>query len=97
MESELNNNRVNPDFIPADLDEMVPKDDDRGVVAEFFIDKVHMGFKSREAGYPIHEDRPFIRIRVKGNDKTETVREVQEPDKRRFPHQWKAFCEGQTQ
>jgi hypothetical protein len=60
------------------------REDDRGVVANFYLDKVLLGFKSREAGREIYEDREFVSIRVKGQDKMEVVREVTEQDKQRF-------------
>jgi hypothetical protein len=73
------------------------RDDDRGVVANFFLDKVLLGFKSREAGREIYEDREFVSIRVKGQDKMEVVREVTEQDKQRFGQQYWRFKQGQEQ
>jgi hypothetical protein len=73
------------------------RDDDRGVVANFYLDKVLLGFKSREAQREIYEDREFISIRVKGQDKMEVVREVTEQDKQRFAAQYYRFKQGQEQ
>lgn len=73
------------------------KDDDRGVSALFFLQAVLQGFKSHEAKREIYEDKVFVRIRVKGNDKTEVIREAHDADKRRFPHQYKAFLDGAEQ
>lgn len=73
------------------------RDDDRGAVAKFFIAPVYMGFKSEQAGKAVYEDREFVSIRVKGQDKTEHVCEVREEDKRRFAFQYQQFKAGQSQ
>jgi hypothetical protein len=73
------------------------REDDRGVVANFYLDKVLLGFKSREAGREIYEDREFVSIRVKGQDKMEVVREVTDQDKQRFATQYFRFKQGQEQ
>jgi hypothetical protein len=74
-----------------------PLDDERGVLAEFSMDKVLLGFKSKEAGREIFEDREFISIRIRGQDKSNVVREVTEQDKRRFPRAYAAFKANVTQ
>jgi hypothetical protein len=53
-----------------------------------------MGFKSHEAGRPIYEDREYVSIMVKGQDKQVFVREVAEEDRRRFPNAYAAFKKG---
>ena len=79
------------------LDHYVPKDDDRGVIAEFKVEPVLMGFKSKEANREIYEDREFVRILVKGNDKMEVVAEVTDQHRRRFPFQYERFKAGMAQ
>lgn len=73
------------------------RDDDKGVHAEFSLYAVLMGFKSKEAGKEIFEDREFVTIRIRGQDKTEVVREATELDKRRFPRQYAEFKAGNRQ
>lgn len=94
----------NPDELPTNTQDtnalyaMVPQEnDDRGVKAEFSVQPVHMGFRSREEGRQIFEDRVFVRILVKGNDKMEVVREATEQDFRRFPREYAAFKAGSPQ
>jgi hypothetical protein len=90
-----------PDHFPqvgrGDISAYEVKDDDRGVVAEFVFEPIMLTFQSKEAGREIWEDRVFIRINVKGNDKMEVFRQAGEHDLRRFPLQYRAFQEGQAQ
>jgi hypothetical protein len=74
-----------------------PLDDERGVLAEFFMDKVLLGFKSKEVGREVYEDREFISIRIRGQDKSNVVCEVTEQHKRRFPRAYAAFKANVTQ
>lgn len=93
----LFNDQLEDGGIPSDLTSLIPKDDDTGVHATFYVAKVHMGFKSREAGYPIYEDQEFVRILVKGNDKMMVERPATIEDKQRFQYQYAKFKEGESQ
>lgn len=87
---------MNEEFSAAkvlDSGEVVHGDDSR-LHVEFRMEPILMGHKSEEAGRPIYEERPFIRIMFPG-DKTKTVdREVTDHDKLRFARRWDAFEKG---
>jgi hypothetical protein len=68
--------------------------DDRACYATFTVEKKLMGLKSHEAGRPIYEDREYVKILVKGQDKQVFVREVTLEDKQRFPNAYAAFKRG---
>jgi hypothetical protein len=68
--------------------------DDRACYATFKIEKKLMGLKSHEAGRPIYEDREYVTIMVKGQDKQVFVREVTLEDRQRFPNAYAAFKKG---
>ena len=57
--------------------------DDSGLWVEFYHNKIH--------------SKPFIRIRVPGDTKTEWDRPVSEQDKERFNRQWEAFNQQRSQ
>jgi hypothetical protein len=92
-----NGQHFNPDAYGSSIDEMVPKDDDRGVYATFHYEPVLLGFKSKAEGRPIYEDREFVRIIVRGNDKMVVDREATNQDKARFARQYAAFRQGEGQ
>jgi hypothetical protein len=64
------------------------------IFAEFFMEAVELGYASQQAGRPIFEDRPHVRIIIAGDSKTEMVREVTQRDKERFAGAWAAFEKG---
>lgn len=74
-----------------------PLDDEKGVRAEFLLHPVLMGFKSKEAGREIYEDREFVSIMIRGSDKTHVLREATELDKRRFARAYAQFKLGAEQ
>ncbi|MGC3959569.1 MAG: hypothetical protein QM813_16965 [Verrucomicrobiota bacterium] len=79
------------------LRQYVPADDDEGVTATFYMKEEVMPFLSQQAGKEIKERRPFIKIVVKGNDKSIVHRPIQEGDKKRFPFSWQQFERGEDQ
>jgi hypothetical protein len=66
------------------------------VWAEFFVQPVHMPFKSQQEGAPIYENRDFIRIQQRG-ERDQIVREVKQEDKARFAQQWAAYQQKASQ
>lgn len=70
------------------------KQDDRTCYAIFKIDKKLIGHKSHAAGRPIYEDREYVSIMVKGQDKQVFWREVTNEDRNRFPNAYEAFQKG---
>lgn len=81
----------------AFINQYVPKDDDRGVHAEFYLYPVLQGKKSHDAGREIYEDKEYVRIQVKGNDKMIVERQATEQDLKRFPYQYQQFKKGEQQ
>lgn len=67
------------------------KPDDSTCIAKFFLKPRLLGLKSREAGRKIYEDREYVEIKVKGQDKQVVVKEVTEADIMRFPQAYLAF------
>ena len=67
------------------------------VIAEFYVDAVHMKAASEEAGRPIYKDYEFVRINVPGDAKTEIVQRVTDEHKNRFARQYDAFKRGVEQ
>ena len=70
------------------------RQDDSACYAQFKMDKKLMGFKSHEAGRPIYEDREYVSIMVKGQDKQVFWSEVTPEIKQRFPQAYAAFKAG---
>lgn len=67
------------------------QEDDKSLIVTFFVSKKLMGLKSQEAGKPVYEDREFVKIMIKGQDKQIVVDEVTERHKQRFPIAYLAF------
>lgn len=61
---------------------------------QFFIEPVHLAFKSQEAGMPVYEDREFVRIITPGIAKSMPVEEVTQEHKARWPHEYRVFKDG---
>lgn len=83
---------------------MASHGNDSGLYVEFSIEAVHQPFKSAEAGRPIFEDTPYITIHFPGDKTKKVVRPVKmedddsgPADSTRFPKQWAAFKNQQTQ
>jgi hypothetical protein len=68
--------------------------EDRACYAEFFIAPKLMAAKSRDANRPIFEDREYVRIFIRGQDKQVFTAEVNDSHKQRFPREWNAFQAG---
>jgi hypothetical protein len=66
-------------------------EDDKALIVEFFVDKKPMGAKSAAAGKPIYEDREYVRIMIKGQDKQISVEEVKQHHKEKFPIAYMRF------
>lgn len=70
------------------------KGDDSSCIARFFLKPKYMRKKSEEEGREIYEDREYIEIRVKGQDKQIFCREATDEDRHRFPSSYLAFKRG---
>jgi hypothetical protein len=64
---------------------------------EFYLGKKLLAAKSRDAGREIYEDREYVRIQIKGQDKQVVVHEVTEQYKRKFPIAYQLFQMGKPQ
>lgn len=98
----MNDTGFNPDVFNAPASSMqafikqyVPEDDDSGCIASFDVVREYQPFKSKEAGSDIFEDRTYIRINIRGNDKLEVHRPATDADKKRFPFIWQQFQKGE--
>lgn len=69
------------------------QEDDKALIVTFFLDKKLMGLKSMEAGRPIYEDREFVKIQIKGQDKQLVVEEVKPHHKAKYPIAYQQFLE----
>lgn len=71
---------------------------DDSLLVRFYLEPVHQGFESEQAGRPIYKDVPYIWIQFPG-DRTRDIRRKVDmigkngnvPDPDRFPKQWAAF------
>lgn len=86
MQLDVNTDESFRSFLPGQKQE-----DDSALIIEFFLGKKLMGAKSVAAGREIYEDREFVRIHVKGQDKQVVVREVTPQDRDRFPIAYRYF------
>lgn len=83
---------------------MVSYGNDRGMIAEFFIEDRYQSFESTKEGRAIYKPIEMVRLRQAGNRYTDFITEVQmhdEPNKpshpHRFPREWAAFKAQQEQ
>lgn len=67
-------------FIPG-----LQAEDDKALIVTFFVKPKLMGLKSHEAGHEVYEDREYIEIKIKGQDKQVVSREATAQDKKKFP------------
>ncbi len=67
---------------------------DKTVIPHFFLDAVHLSYRSEQEGRPIFEDREFVRIIIAGDNKSEHVREVTAEDRERWPEAYRRFKAG---
>jgi hypothetical protein len=73
------------------------RDQQERVYAEFYTHPRRNQAKSLEAGRDIYEDLPYIKIMVPGDKDNIIQRPVRDQDKQRFPRQWQAFQNQDTQ
>ena len=73
-------------FLPGQQQE-----DDRSLIVEFFVGKKLIGVKSVAAGKPVYEDREYVKIMIKGQDKQIVVEEVRPHHKTKFPIAYHLF------
>lgn len=67
------------------------QEDDKNLIVSFFIDKKLMGAKSEAAGKPIYEDREYVKIMIKGQDKQIVIEEVRPHHKQKYPIAYMLF------
>lgn len=77
---------------------------DAGLLVEFYWRAVQSKAKTEEAGRPVYENRPYIRIKIVGDNTKKIDRPVNmvasgnvpsDPD--RFPRQWERFNSNKPQ
>ena len=66
-------------------------EDDKALIIRFFVGKKLLGAKSIAAGREIYEDREFVEILIKGQDKQAVVEEVKAHHKQKYPIAYMAF------
>lgn len=66
-------------------------EDDSSLIVRFFVATKLMGAKSEAAKRPIYEDREYVEIKIKGQDKQVVVHEVDEQYRNRFPIAYALF------
>jgi len=66
-------------------------------LVKFYTFAHHNHPKSKEAGRPIYEDIPYIKIMAPGNRDSVVERPARETDKHRFPQHWKNFQARENQ
>lgn len=86
MSLDVNTDEAFASFLPGR-----PQEDDKSLIVTFFTDKKLLGEKSRAAGRPIYEDREYVRIQIKGQDKQVVVEEVKQSHKEKYPFAYHAF------
>ncbi len=67
---------------------------DAHLLVQFYEGSRHNRIASAEAGRPMYDDHPYIRIMVPGNRSNVVDRPVREADKRRFKQYWDAWTAG---
>lgn len=75
-------------FLPGNQQE-----DDKNLIIQFFVDKKLMGAKSEAAGRPIYEDREYVRVMIKGQDKQIVVHEVTAQIRQKYPISYQRFLQ----
>tara|TARA_R110000744_G_scaffold244685_2_gene361514 strand:- start:2691 stop:3299 length:609 start_codon:yes stop_codon:yes gene_type:complete len=70
---------------------------DETLVVKFYTFARHSLPKSKEAGRPIYEDVPYIKIMSPGNRDSVVERPAREADKHRFPQHWRNFQARENQ
>jgi hypothetical protein len=70
---------------------------DETLAVKFYTFARHSLPKSKEAGRPIYEDVPYIKIMSPGNRDSIVERPAREADKYRFPQHWRNFQARESQ
>jgi len=70
---------------------------DEQLYVQFYMGSIKNEDKSTEAGHPIFEAVPFVKIMVPGDKNTVINTTVDEKTKRRFARLWSQFQQNQTQ
>ena len=83
---DVNTDEAFRSFLPGQQQE-----DDRALVVEFFTDKKLLGAKSQAEKRPIYEDREYVRIQIKGQDKQLVVHEVTHEHRTKYPIAYQRF------
>lgn len=68
-----------------------------GCIPEFYMRAVQHSAKTREAGRPIFEQKPYVRILIPGQRNSLVDRPVRAEDQTRWPDAWRRFEERQEQ
>lgn len=89
MQLDVNTDESFRSFLPGQ-----GQPDDAALIPRFYVEKKLMGAKSTEKGRPVYEDREYIEIKIRGQDKQIVVEEVKETHKQRFPRAYAAFAAG---
>lgn len=89
MQLDVNTDEAFKGFLPGS-----DMQDDKSLVVEFFVGKKLLGAKSQEAGREIYEDREFVKIQIKGQDKQVVVEEVKPFHKQKYPISYNLFQMG---
>jgi hypothetical protein len=69
----------------------------KGLIAQFYIEGVHMLAASEKAGRPIFEDREYVKIIPIGDNKTVVTKAVNDEIRQRFPEEYAVFKKGVEQ
>ena len=67
---------------------------DARLLVQFYAGSKHNRAASEDAGRPIYDDKPYIRIMIPGNRSNVIDRPVRESDKKRFRQYWDAWEAG---
>lgn len=68
-----------------------------GLIVSFYLDSVHMVFKSEEAGRPIYEDRDHIRILIPGDRNSVIERIASDDDKKKYATEYASYKAGKDE
>jgi len=85
-----------PSYVPKEGG-MVQYGNDKSMVCMFYNRPTHNPAKSTEAGRPIFEDIPFVRIHPPGERLNIVDRPAKGEDAKRFPTQWAQFQQNKNQ
>jgi ribosomal protein L10 len=82
---------------PVSLTEFAPMEPgDEKLFVQFYLGSIRNEEKSTEAGHPVFDAVPFVKIMVPGDKNTVIDTTVDERHKRRFAKMWHQFQQGQS-